>query len=155
MSIFNLIGNTGYYGPDYTGLSYCILGLCFLLWGGHGLYRTHRDKRLLVMREAVGEWAFFMGAMFEDCTYLSQESWDKDAKSHLEELVTLVGEWIPPEIRDEVEGREDHRVCANCGDYTDNFCIIEKGPPEVNWIEDIWVRMGMLGKPICGECYYQ
>ena len=50
---------------------------------------------------------------------------------------------------------EDHRVCANCGVYTDNFCIIEKGPPEENWIEDIWVKMGMLGKPICGECYYQ
>lgn len=54
-----------------------------------------------------------------------------------------------------VEGREGHRVCANCGVYTDNFCIIEKGPPEVNWIEDVWVRMGMLGKPVCGECYYQ
>jgi len=56
---------------------------------------------------------------------------------------------------DLVEGREDHRVCANCGVYTDNFCIIEKGPPEENWIEGVWVKMGMLGKPICGECYYQ
>lgn len=56
---------------------------------------------------------------------------------------------------DLVEGREDHRVCANCGVYTDNFCIIEKGAPGENWIEDVWVKMGMLGKPICGECYYQ
>ena len=56
---------------------------------------------------------------------------------------------------DLVEGREGWRVCANCGTYTENYCIIEKGPPEENWIEDVWVKMGMLGKPICGECYYQ
>ena len=56
---------------------------------------------------------------------------------------------------DLVEGREGHRVCANCGVYTDNFCIIEKGSPEENWIEDVWVKMGMLGKPVCGGCYYQ
>ena len=55
----------------------------------------------------------------------------------------------------EILNAEGYRICANCGVYTDNFCIIEKGPPEENWIEDIWVKMGMLGKPICGECYYQ
>ena len=62
--------------------------------------RAHKEKEDLI--EAVGEWAFFMGAMFEDCTYLSHESFERDQKKHIEELVALVGEWIPPEIRGEV-----------------------------------------------------
>ena len=123
MRPFNLVGNTGYYGPDYIGLFYCAFGLFLIFWGILGLLRIRKDKRLLAMREAVGEWAFFMGAMFEDCTYLSQESWDKDAKSHLGRLVELVGEWIPPEIKDDQARRERLRVwalgelgkCPECG----------------------------------------
>jgi len=49
---------------------------------------------------SVQEWAFNMGCMLEDCTYLSMEQFDKDAKLHLESLVALVGKWVPPELRD-------------------------------------------------------
>lgn len=45
--------------------------------------------------------------------------------------------------------------CAQCGDWTDNYCIIEEGPREENPIEYIWVKYGMKGKPICAECYYK
>lgn len=46
-------------------------------------------------------------------------------------------------------------VCSHCGCETDNYCIIEKGPPGENWIEDIWVKLGYGGKPVCAECYYK
>ena len=49
----------------------------------------------------------------------------------------------------------EKRECANCGDVTDNFCIIENCTQKENWIEYVWVKMGMVGKPICAECYYK
>jgi len=45
--------------------------------------------------------------------------------------------------------------CAQCGMWTDNYCIIEEGPKEENYIEYIWCQIGMTGKPICVECYYK
>lgn len=140
MRPFNLIANTGYYGPDYTSLLYCALALFCLIWGVHGLYRTHRDKHHLAMRENFMRVNERLGAL----KLWAHANYDTRSSSNSVQM-----------LFDLVEGREDHRVCANCGVYTDNFCIIEKGPPEENWIEDIWVKMGMLGKPICGECYYQ
>ena len=47
------------------------------------------------------------------------------------------------------------RKCAHCGDETDDYCIIEKGPPGQNPIEDVWVRLGYEGKPVCVECYFK
>lgn len=47
------------------------------------------------------------------------------------------------------------RECAHCGDLTTNYCMIERGPVEENWIEDVWVRLGFEGEPICAECYYK
>lgn len=61
----------------------------------------------LAKLEAICEWAFYMEAMYEDCTYLSQEAFDKDAKSQLAKLVELVGVWVPPELRDEMEESEE------------------------------------------------
>lgn len=45
--------------------------------------------------------------------------------------------------------------CANCDCETDNYCIIEECTKEENWIEWVWNKMGMIGKPICAECYYK
>lgn len=66
--------------------------------------------------------------------------------------------------RDEYETCEGYTIiwtkrlkvnCTHCGSETDDYCIIEKGPPGENWIEDIWVRLGYEGKPVCVECYYK
>jgi hypothetical protein len=61
----------------------------------------------LAKLEAICEWAFYMEAMYEDCTYLSQEAFDKDAKSQLAKLVELVGVWVPPELRDETAANQE------------------------------------------------
>ena len=47
------------------------------------------------------------------------------------------------------------KECANCGDVTDNYCIIQKCTQEENWIEHVWNKLEMIGKPICAECYYK
>ena len=49
----------------------------------------------------------------------------------------------------------EKRRCAHCGDVTDDYCIIEVGPPGQNWIEDVWVKLGYEGEVICSECYYK
>lgn len=142
MGSFNLVSNTGYYGPDWTGVFYCILGLSLLSWGICGLYRTRKANKDRFIKTnlaiAVTHERLTAIRLWADANYVGPG----DSK-HAQMLIDLA------------EGREGFRVCANCGVYTDDFCIIEKGPPEENWIEDIWVKMGMLGKPICGECYYQ
>lgn len=46
-------------------------------------------------------------------------------------------------------------VCSHCGFETDDYCIIEGGQPGENWIEDVWVKLGYEGKPVCVECYYK
>jgi hypothetical protein len=153
MSPFNLVSNTGYYGPDYTGLFYCILGLSLLFWGIRGLYRTRKanKNRQLAM----------------DKTHIMYIEKLTAIRNHLEAVPKGLDHDISPwdlspvslnnlmRALFEILDAKDHGLCANCGAYTDNFCIIEKGPPDVNWIEDAWVKMGVLGKPICGECYYQ
>ncbi len=48
--------------------------------------------------EAVQQWAFQMECMYEDCSYLSHEAFDEDAKKALKELINIVGKWIPPEV---------------------------------------------------------
>ena len=45
--------------------------------------------------------------------------------------------------------------CSHCGSDTEDYCIIETGPPGQNWIEGVWVRLGYEGKPVCSECYYK
>ena len=55
--------------------------------------------------DKIQEWAFNMACIFEDCTYLSNEHFMKDARTHLEKLIELIGQWIPPEIRDQKEGK--------------------------------------------------
>ena len=55
--------------------------------------------------EAVQQWAFQMEYMYEDCSYLSHEAFDKDAKKALQELISIVGKWIPLEVRTSAEGQ--------------------------------------------------
>ena len=47
------------------------------------------------------------------------------------------------------------KTCAHCGDETEDYYIIEKGPPGQNWLADAWVKLGYEGKPVCMECYYK
>ena len=66
-----------------------------------GLVTLKAIRNLSMEDEKVQEWAFNMACMFEDCTYLSHEQFMKDARIHLENLIELVGQWTPPEIRDQ------------------------------------------------------
>ena len=68
-----------------------------------GLVILKAIRNLSMEDEKVQEWAFNMACMFEDCTYLSHEQFMKDARIHLENLIELVGQWTPPEIRDQQE----------------------------------------------------
>jgi len=68
-------------------------------------YLHKRIAELESKIEDIQEWAFNMECMLEDCTYMSLKQFDRDAKTHLESLVKLVGKWIPPELRPEFNSR--------------------------------------------------